>query len=132
MVLVTLAGDVVLVHPVVGEDADGALVAAFPQDVDIIGQNLTDTLDVVEHSDCLANELANPYCHSVSSGTGAAQVEKRSEGQERIGCDMAYSSLRLGFRELAGEICALECLGIATFPDVVVTLGVVFQVKQAL
>src|SRR3989442_77909 len=68
MVGVLLAGDAVLTDAVMRQNADGLLIAARTEFVDVIGKYLSDAFDIIKHADFLRNPLNNPDRHCVGSG----------------------------------------------------------------
>jgi len=78
------ATDVICSHPVVRKDRDGILPATTAQLSGIVGEGLPLALDVVEQSYFSANRLSDPDRHRVGAVAGAADVEKRFDGKDRI------------------------------------------------
>ena len=129
MIDIPLAGDVVLVDAVVRKRADGILPAARPQLVDVVGQHLADALQIIQHKDLLAGELDDPDRHRVRRRAAAAQIPIGPDWQQRIGSHHADTAFRPRIGQLTAEIRSLERACVLAFPDVMITIGVQFQVK---
>ena len=132
MILVALAGDGVRCNAVVREVADGTLVCATAQLVDVIAEHLPYALDVVEDADFLPDPLDNPDGESIGVGSRSAKVEKCSEGKQWIGGDAADAAFSLCSIEDRREVSTLESPRIVAFPDVLVTLWIALLVELPL
>ena len=132
MICVTLAGDIVFVHAVVRQNADGPVILALAKLVHVERQRLAYSFDVVQYPYFLADKLPDPDGHRIRGGTTATKVKEGTQRQEWIRCNLANTAVSSCLRQASTEVCAFKCLGIVTLPDVVVPIRIKLQVTLAL
>src|SRR6185312_4026025 len=124
MVGIALAGDVVFIHAIMWQVANGLLITALAQPVDVKFQDLPDRLVIIENEDALPYKLDNPDRECVGSSATPTDVNKRAERQKRIGGNLANPAIKFSFCQTSRIIGTLESLGVITFPDVIVPLRI--------
>ena len=120
MILIPLAGDDALVHPVMRQNASRLLIAPRSELVDVIGQRLPHALDVVDHMNGPARELRKPYARRIRH----ANVEEGPDLEQRINVKLTNAPLALGLGKQVAKVRSAYRSRIATFPHMVIGAGV--------
>jgi len=115
-----------------GQDAQGLVVAAFPQPADMRRQGLALRLVVVQDPHLAPDELGHPDGAGVGLGPRSANVPERPIGHQRVRRHMADPALGAGLRQAPGVIGALGDGGVVAFPDVGVLVRRVDEVELPL
>src|SRR3990167_10928902 len=130
MIGITLAGYIVRVDSVMGQVAYSLVISSSSKFINVIGEDLPNTLNEVQNSNLPAGPLHDPNSHSVRFGPSSTNVKEGAVAKQGVGRDTANAALGFGLSQDTSKVSTFD-RAILAFPNMSIAVRVFLKIGSS-